>query len=155
VWAFDPVSVLPDGEAITGVHTWQLYGARWERSNDDRHYVCAVLVQIDGEPVACDAEDGCEHAWSVTPTLLESDCAAGVWEDPLFVSLQRLALGGVAPGAVPYPGQTLTSYADYGGGWEVHGHAYPEALDQGQPAAEGWDGSQAFLWLPTLAFPLP
>lgn len=154
-WAYDPIWLEPAGEGgAFGFQTWELFGPRWDEKRDDRHYVCAVVVAVQGVAIPCDAQEGCEHAWEVTPAILETDCAPPTADDPLFTSLQRLALGSEATGEVPHPGQTSTGWADYGGGWEVHGYAYPEALDHELPAGS-FDEGEPYLLLPTKAFPYP
>jgi hypothetical protein len=127
-WAYDPIWLEPAGGADAhAFQTWQLYGPEWADDPDEKHYVCAIVVEHAGVAVPCDAEEGCEHAWTMTGAVLETDCAdPSITEDPLFVSLGRLALGGPATGEdVPWPGATSVAYADYGNGWEVHGDAYP------------------------------
>ncbi len=155
-WAFDPIWAEPlPGDATYGFQTWELFGPRWDRKRSERHYVCAVVVELAGAPVPCDAEPDCELAWEVTPELVESDCSQEIADDPLFVSLQRLAIGGPALGeGAPWPGSSLTGWADYGAGWEIHGHAYPEALDRAQPAGT-WSDGEPHLFVPTKAFPWP
>ncbi|MEQ1505369.1 MAG: hypothetical protein ABMB14_24265 [Myxococcota bacterium] len=157
-WAFDPIWLEPAADdAVHGFQSWQLYGPKWIDNYSEKTYACAVVAELDGDPIACDAEPGCALAWSITPTVIETDCDdPALADDPLFVSLHRLALGSPAEGKdVPWPDQTTIGYADYGNGWEVHGNAYPEALDLGAELPTGdWDGIQPFLWVPTQSFPL-
>jgi hypothetical protein len=157
-WAFDPIWIEPmTGDAVHGFQTWEIYGPKWPSSYSDRHYVCSVVVEIEGAPIPCDAEEGCTWAWDITAALVESDCAdAELAEDGLFVSLDRLALGGPSTSEdAPWPQHTSVGWADYGNGWEVHGSAYPEALDLGAQVESGeWDGVQPFLLVPESAFSL-
>lgn len=156
--AFDPIWIEPaPDDTVHGFQTWQIYGPKWEKKYDDRHYVCSVVTEIAGAPVPCDAEPGCTWAWELTSTVLESDCVdPALAEDPLFESLLRVALGGPALAEdVPWPGFTSVGWVDYGNGWEIHGDAYPEALDLGGTLPDGeWDQVQPFLLVPTKSFRL-
>lgn len=156
-WAWDPIWLEPSEAGVHGFQTWQLYGPKWAEDPDEKFYACAVVVELDGAATACDAEEGCEHAWDVTGALLETDCPdPALADDPLFVSLARLALGGPATGEdVPFPGATSVGWADYGNGWEVHGDAYPAALEHGGTEATAWDGVAPFQLVPAAAFPAP
>jgi hypothetical protein len=156
-WAYDPLWIEPvDGDALHGFETWQLYGPSWPKHYNDKFYACSVVVELDGEPIECDAEPGCTHAWEVVGEVAQSDCDAGLAGDPLFLSLGRVAIGGLDTGPdVAWPGQTSVGWADYGNGWEVHGEAYPEGLDLEQAVqSNAWDGEQAFLFVPASAFSL-
>lgn len=157
-YAFDPIWIEPTAEegGIEGFHTWQIYGPRWPKHYSERHYVCSVLVGISGVETECDAEE-CTIGWEITASVLESDCAPKSFaEDPFFVSLLRLGLGGEATGPdVPWPGSTSIGWADYGNGWEVHGDAYPDALDtEGTADDPTWNDEQPFSMVPTQSFPL-
>ena len=156
-WAFDPIWLEATGPTeVFGVQTWQIYGPSWDRSNRDRHYVCSVLVEFEGTAIPCDAEDTCDAAWSLQREVVESDCLRAVdTSDPLFVSLRRLALGSPSRGVnAPHPLASVRSWADYGGGWERHGHAYPDALDRGEAGGALSDGNP-HTSMPTKAFPFP
>ncbi|MEQ1570196.1 MAG: hypothetical protein ABMA64_31470 [Myxococcota bacterium] len=156
-WAYDPIWLEPSGDGVHGFQSWEVFGPKWPASYNDRHYVCAVVVELDGVPTECDAEPACAVAWEVTPTLAQSDCGeAGLGDDPLFASLGKLALGGAATGEeIGWPGKTSVGWADYGNGWEIHGEAYPEVLDLGGAADSGeWDGVEPFLFVPQSAFPV-
>lgn len=153
-WAVDPILVTPTDGGMRGVQTWHLYRARWERSRSENTYVCAVAVDLEGAETPC---TDCQLAWATTATLASSDCGPTIEADPTWVSLERLALGPVldaADGPV-HAGVSSSSFADYGWGWEVHGQAWPEALDHGGAATSGtWDGVQVFTFEPELAWPL-
>jgi hypothetical protein len=155
VWAFDPIWVEPTPEGISGFETWNLYDARWEQHRSERAFVCSVVVRLDGVTAEADCA-GCTDAFDVTPTFLESDCVGNLPDDPGFLSLRRLAVGPVAADATaddPYPGQSVGAYADHGAGWESHGWAFPDALDQGEPAGDGWGAEPFDVW-PSFAWDL-
>ena len=156
-WTWDPIWL--EGAAVDGAHgfqTWEMFGPKWTKKQRDRFYICSVLVELDGEASTCDAPD-CVFAWNVSPAVLETDCADAAFADePLFTSLQRIALGGAYAAAdAPWPGRTTTSWADYGSGWEQHGFAYPEAFDWGGAGDPAWTGEDPFLFTPSAAFPVP
>lgn len=165
-YAFDPIWIAPEAGAdepgsIHGFQTWQVYGPDWPRRYADKHYTCSVVVELWGVPTACDADETCNFAWETAPEVRQTDCEpAQLAERELFLSLRKVALGGEAKGtaeglAVPWPGVTSTGWADYGNGWEIHGYAYPEALDAGLEVKSGeWDEEQPFLLVPTQSFPL-
>ncbi|MEZ4241901.1 MAG: hypothetical protein R3F59_38280 [Myxococcota bacterium] len=157
-WAYDPIWLEPavQGE-VHGFQTWELYGPKWIDNSDDRAYACAVVVELFGAPVACDADPGCTVAWELAESeIVSTDCDEATTADPLFGSLLRVGIGGLIAGEqVPYPGQTSTGWADYGNGWEVHGYAYPEALDLGALIdTTDWDGVQPFQLVPSQSFEL-
>lgn len=158
-WAWDPIWLEPLDGGAHGFQTWQLYGERWADGYDDKHYVCAVVVELYGAPVTCDAEPECTTAWDFGQgTVLETDCAdPSIADDPLFTSVTRVGLGAPVSGdEIPWPGLTSVGWVDYGGGWEVHGTAWPEALDLGRSVTSGeWDGVEPFQFVPEQAFPWP
>ncbi|MCB9688764.1 MAG: hypothetical protein H6735_27235 [Alphaproteobacteria bacterium] len=153
-WAWDPIWLEPteDGGAH-GFETWQIHGPKWQRNGKDRYYVCGVVVALDGPAVDCDIE-GCVVAFELTPTPVETDCPGTLADDPLFLSLHRLAIGAPAAGEVPWPGFTSETYADYGSGWEVYGQSWTEALDHGGAGQLGWNGTDPYQLVPDAAFPL-
>lgn len=155
-WTWDPTWLegAPD-DGAHGFQTWEVFGPKWTNKQRDRHYVCAVLVELEGQPSDCDAP-GCAVAWDLTPTVLESDCPdLALADDPLFTSMRRLALGGPYTAEdAPWAGRTTTSWADYGRGWEQHGWAYPEAYDWGSAGDPAWGGEDPFLFTPSAAFPV-
>jgi len=152
-WAFDPIYLEPDGVDITGFQTWEYFTEAWAKRQAGKHYLCSVVITLQGSPTAC---DDCTGAWQVEPTILESDCPADLAESALPLSLKRVGIGPLsdAPDA-PYPAHSSVSWADYGHGWERHGWAYPERLDQGRDApASPWDGTEPYTLWPTSAWPL-
>jgi hypothetical protein len=156
-WAFDPIWLEPAPDlGVHGFQTWQLYGPAWIDSSDEDAYACAVVVELFGEPAPCDADPECV-GWEIgSVEVASSDCDEGLTATPLFLSLQRIGLGGPdrSPEA-PWPDQTSIGWADYGNGWEVHGAAYAEVLDLGgQPESASWDGLQPYLMVPTQSFAL-
>jgi hypothetical protein len=154
-WAWDPIWLEGADDGVHGFQTWQVYGADWDRKQKDKSYVCSVLTELTGLPSTCDAPT-CVAAFDVEPTVLETDCAeASLAENPLFTSLQRLALGDPYAGDdAPWPGRTTATFADYGNGWEPHGFAYPEAYDTGGAGDPVWTGADPFLFTPEAAFPI-
>ena len=155
-WAFDPIWIEPLDGGIHGIHTWELFSERWHESRDDKHYVCSVIVELWGTP--SDACPDCMVAWDVQSEVLETDCDPAVADEPQLVALPGVGIGDLtADPEAPYPSSTYTGYVDYGSGtWEVHGWAYPEALDLGtQPTSNAWDDEQPFQLWPTLDWPWP
>jgi hypothetical protein len=155
-YAYDPIWLEPgeDG-AVHGFETWQIYGPDWPDRYAEKHYVCSVLVELTGLPTECDADEDCTIAWETTGEVRETDCEGDLAKGELFLALRRVGLGGPAPGEVPWPDLTSVGWADYGNGWEIHGDAYPAALDDGEQA-EGreWNEEQPFLFVPAQSFPL-
>lgn len=154
-WAFDPIRLEPAGTAdVLGFQTWHVYAEPWAKSRDERHFVCAVVTELVGTPsTAC---PDCDVAWAVASTQLETDCAPAVGDDPLFTSVVGIGLSAGAPSAdAPHPGLTTVGHVDYGFGWEVHGDAWPEALDTGGTAESAdWTGTAPFALWPTAIWPL-
>ena len=151
-WAFDPIWLEPTAEGAHGFQTWGLYARPWAKKLDEKHHLCGAVVELEGLTIAC---EGCEAAFEVQATLVEHDCEEGWVQQPLFTALERVAIGPVStdPDA-PHAGATHEGWADYGTGWEVHGHAYAEALDLGDSGPDTWDGVAPFQLWPTAAFPL-
>lgn len=157
-FAMDPLYVEPaDGDGIYGFQTWHLFSAEWQQSRSERHYVCGVVVELVGE-ISEEPCDDCDHAWDLTVDLLETDCAHGVAEDPLFTSINRVALAPIIsdiPGDDPHPGTSNAGVVRYGGHeWEYHGWAYPAALDHGGSDAGDWTGETAFAFEPAWVWDL-
>jgi hypothetical protein len=114
-----------------------------------------LVVELRLEPTD-DGCSSCDRAFTVQPSLLETDCPSELAFQELWTTLRAIGLGALdtRPEA-PYPGDTWTAYADYGYGWEVFGFAFPEALENGQPASGlPWTGQEAFRLLPDSAWPL-
>ena len=152
-WALDRVFVLPSEGEATGSITWQIYRRAWKRSFKSRHYLCSVLVAFEGVETAADCPD-CAGALSIAPEVADSDCSDALTADPTFVSPARIGFGPISTGG-PHPGRSSIGYADYGLGWEVHGWAFPEALESGgEPASEVWDGAEPFAMAPSFAWTL-
>jgi len=158
--AFDPIWLEPRGDGIHGFETWQVYSAKWASHFREKFYVCSVVVEIEGDPVAPDDGcTGCTTAWATTVSLTESDCGDALTADPGFLSLSRIALGDV-PSTLsednPYPAKAMGGWVDYAtGDWEPHGWAYPDALDAGtEPESTDWDGTQPFEFWPAFYWDL-
>lgn len=154
-WALDVMFVVPDGpDEVRGTQTWQVYRKAWKRNFREKHYLCSVLVTFDGVSSTPDCPN-CLSAATVTPEQTDSDCDATISTNPTFSSLQRVGFGPLAVDGGPYPGSSSAGYVDYGAGWEVHGWAYPDALDQGgslEPTA--WNDSDPFAMAPAFVWEL-
>ena len=152
-WAIDTIDLeREDSGAVNGFHTWSLYADGWSRRPGRRHYVCSVVVQLDGEAMPPDCSD-CTLAWKLEPSFLETDCTAENADDPRWLTLEALAVGPVeSSDDLPHPDQTLRGWADYGDGWVEHGWSYPAHLDTG--AAAPPDGLESLLFYPLYAWEL-
>ena len=152
-WALDPIALYPEGDGVEGIQTWELFGEKWGRRFAEKWYVCSVVVEFEG--TATDLCEGCTHAWDVTPTVAESDCPEGTADDPHFVGLTHVGLGGGPPDVDakdPHPGDTSGAWADYGDGWLSYGWAYAEALDHDEDGPATWDGTAPFALWPAWAW---
>jgi hypothetical protein len=162
VWAYDPIYIEPsaDGTGVYGFQTWEMFAENWTRRFAERHYVCSVVVELVGTPTAAgDDCVECTAAWSVETALLETDCEATLAEDPGYLALERVAIGAAVSELAeddPYPSESHGGYVDYGTGlWEVHGWAYPDALDAAAQADDlEWNGQQPFTLWPAYAWDL-
>jgi hypothetical protein len=136
-WAVDPIWVEPVADGgVLGFQTWQLYGAGWDNGYNDRHYVCAVVVRIDGTPTDCDGPS-----------------------DDRYLGLEAIQLTLPSPTAneeAPYPGQSSLVAADYGADWEPYGWGWPAALDQGRTSTSDgtFAGDEPFQLRPTVLWDL-
>lgn len=148
-WAVDPIWLdATDTDGIEGVHTWELFGGRWDNGFKQRHYVCGVVVALSGTPVAC---DDCQ-AWDIETAWIESDCDDV--ERERYLSLRGLSLRratGAEDAQAPWPGQSVWVEADYGQGLQPYGWGWPAALDQGRASTSDgtFDGSEPFQLRPT------
>ena len=155
-WAVDQVFLEPTDDGVRGVLTWDVYADPWERSQEPRHHVCGVIVPFEASARVPDADcSGCTEAWTLTGVVQETDCV-GLESDPRWTALQGIALGDlpatIADGA-PYDA-TRGGWVDYGEGWEPHGWAWAERLDQGAELDSTWDGVEAFRFEPAWAWDL-
>jgi len=154
-WAFDPFYLEPAGVGdVFGLQTWNVYSDPWSDNRDERYFLCAVVAQLEGGPTpTCET---CDVAWEVVSTFVESDCPGSLAEDPLFTSVVGVGFAAGSPsGDAPYPELSGVGFVDYGFGWEVHGDAWPEALDSGGTAESAeWDDAQPFTFWPTAIWPL-
>lgn len=153
-WALDSVYLEPTDDGVYGFQTYNLYGEGWKKQHKGKHLICATVLELEGaetEPCA-----DCDVAFALHSEVLESDCSGSPLPDAILNGLTAVGLGGLDPSDdVPHPGATLVGLADLGQGWEVHGWAYPDALDAGETIEEAsWDGQQAFRWLASSAWPL-
>lgn len=160
-WAFDPLWLEPTADGgVYGFQTWEVFSERWTKQFDERYYLCSVVVELSGSPIQVEGDcSGCELAWSVTPSLLETDCGDAIAADPGFLSLSRVGLGEVGADLIegdPYPTRSAGGYADYGDGvWVAHGWAYPEALDtRGSVVDSDWNEEQPFTFWPAWVWDL-
>lgn len=157
-WALDPLWTEVDSQTLYGFQTWELFARPWGRTGKAKHYLCAVVVELEAEAREPDPScTGCSQAWAVQPSLLESDCDPQLAEDLRFLSLRGLAVGPVEEELVeadPYPEASLGGRADYGAGWEPHGWVYPATWDvEGSPQSP-WDIEQQLIWWPAYAWEL-
>lgn len=151
-WAIDPVFIDPGGEATRANQTWQVYAEPWTRRFDARHFVCAVLVELDVAPSEPDCP-GCTQAFAVVPTVIDTDCPDPLASLPDWTSLARLGIGEV-PGDGPHL-SSARAWADHGGGWADWGWAHPDALDRGEaPGSPTWNGDEPFAFVPSTALSL-
>lgn len=155
----DPVWLEPTADGVHGFQTWEFFSKRWSKNFKDRHYICSIVVELQGEERAPDATcSGCTRAWEIYPTVLETDCDATMASDTSYLALRGLALAPVDTELReddPYPGQSQGGVADYGAGWEPHGWAYPESLDaSGAAESVAWDGEQPFVLWPAYVWDL-
>lgn len=153
-WALDPIWIEPVGGGIHGVQAWELFAEEWGRRFASRHYVCGIVVEIDGVPASPCTH--CDDAWAIETQVSDSDCAPEIADDPRFLALEALGIGADLPdvaGDVPHPGEASGVWADYGYGWDVYGWGYPEALDQGQAVDDPtWEGGEPFALAPAFVW---
>lgn len=159
-WAVDELWLEPDGDGVHGFQTWEIYGEAWSRRLAERHYLCAVVVELWGDPVEPgDDCGGCSPAWAVEVALVETDCDPELSERARWLDLSGVALGPLGLELAddpPWPGMTRGGYAAYGDtGWLAHGWAYPAGLDSDLPVTEpSWNGQQSFTLVPAWAWEL-
>jgi hypothetical protein len=159
VWAIDPIYLEPTAdEGVYGFQSWHLYSERWASQFSPRYHVCSVVVELVGAAVPSPQCAECTKTWEVMPTLLEHDCDEEVAANPTFLSIRRVGLAQtheVLEDGDPHPSSSTGGVVRYGNDyWEYHGWAYPETLDEGDPAPATWDGEHTFVWWPAWVWDL-
>ncbi len=157
-WAADPMWITPASDgAIYGFEKWQIYAEPWLEEPEKKHYLCAVVMEIEGTPITPDCE-GCPDAWSITTRMSESDCDDKTTANPLFFQLTRLGLGTVDDAIEDEPPyeEALGSWAAYEGEiWESHGWAYPSIAAEGEtPTTWEWNTQEPFDLIPAWSWPI-
>ncbi|MCB9777792.1 MAG: hypothetical protein H6742_04450 [Alphaproteobacteria bacterium] len=147
-------------EGIEGYQVWELYEKRWQKSQDEKHHVCAVVQQVEGELVSdLDGCLACDAAYRITLTPLESDCDPAVADDPGLAGMTHYAFGEVDQdhaGSDPYPGRSVGWYVGWDGeSAELMGFAFDEELEHvdGQPQS-GWGPGARYVLDPAYAWEL-
>ena len=148
-WAVDPMWLDPSEDLVTGFQTWEFFDDGWTSGYGERHYVCGVVVRVEGVPAA-DPCEGCDASWEVDARVTETDCP---FDDVgRFTTLQGVGVGPAPEGLTdeaPHPGLSLAAWADYGDGWVGYGWAFPAAIEE-QGTRTEWDGDAPLTLRPTL-----
>lgn len=158
-WALDWASVTPTAQGLEGYHVWEFFVDGWQKKHDEDYYKCSLWQEVTATevdpPQGC---SGCEAAYELTFSIMESDCPREWSSDQDWYGTVLTGIG-VVPDDLyedaPYGGFALGWYLgfegeEYDGGREVlpHGYAYAEVLEQdGAPSGHGWiEGETYILW---------
>lgn len=124
-WAFDIVYLEIDDSAVEGFISWELFGRRWSKRQAAKHYLCTVVVEVQGSIDTGELCTGCSDAWTLSSSVADSDCPSGTEELELFTSPTGLAIGAVSnelAEQLPLAGITAGSYVSYNNeDWQPHG----------------------------------
>lgn len=147
VWALDTLHLEPVGDDLEGLQVWALHTDPWSRSKAARHYVCGVVVELEG--AATEPCPRCDLSWVITSTVGSTDCDDGFDLTSLPV-VTALGIGAVAQGLEgddPRPGESAGTWVEVGGRWLAHGWAWPADPD-GDAAwgADPFEAWSAFAW---------
>jgi hypothetical protein len=149
-WAFDIVYLEIDESTVEGFITWEVFSRRWTKRQAAKHYLCAVVVEVEGSVDTGELCTGCSDAWTLTSTVADTDCAEGTEELELFTSPTGLAIGAVSnelADQMPLAGINAGSYISYNNeDWQTHGWVLEP--DYASPWAGGDELSlwPAFAW---------
>ena len=102
-WALDRIELEPDENAgLVGTQTWELFDARWEKSQSENHRVCTVYTDLLGQPTDSPACARCTFAWDITAVIADHDCDASIIGSiDVLEGMTGVALGEIAPRLVP------------------------------------------------------
>jgi len=154
VWAIDPMYVEPTDDGIYALVSWEIFGDRWRHRMAERHYICGVVVSLQGTPT--DSCETCDNAWDVTSTVVEDDCDEFFMGEAIFPEITGLGLGSLPADLTddaPFE-RVHGGFVSYDGGELLpHGWAYAESYETtGTPAETDWDQEQAFVFWPAFAW---
>lgn len=146
-WAADAIEVpvqIAGSDRVIGFQTWTVYGPDWSKRAAERHFVCAVVVEIELTPCdeACVPCAECDQTWSVDGVGMDSDCD----QELALPTLTGFGTGGLAAELADDP--RVGSAAN--GSWVRY--------DDEVWLAHGWvdaqDGAPPLVARPALAWPL-
>lgn len=159
-WAVAQMTAVPGTSGVTGTQVWSFFSARWGAAEGDGAYLCSVGQTFIGTVTAPDAGcEGCLVAYDLAFSPLDGDCPDELGQTPAFDFPGKMGVGD-APSAYadldPQDGRSLGWYADLGGGgMEVYGFAWDDALDWGgQAGPPGWNVGQVYTLSPVIAWEL-
>ena len=126
-WAIDSLWIeVDENNNAFGFHTWQIYDANWSKQRASKHHICAVVVELNGEPTTtCPS---CFEAWDIQANVLESDCG-----DSILTTWNWAQINGLGISKEPSMSSTLEFNEDEMGAWlrwqndtiwEGHGSAH-------------------------------
>ena len=158
VWAVQHASVIPTESGLSGTQTWEFFSSAWQPDAGDEGYICARVQTLEATVTPAEGCATCRAGYALTVTELDSDCTDDIVADRAFSGPDVFAIGDVAAGWKvddPHTGKSLGWMAGFGDGELVDvGFAWPEALDNGDPAAPGWTNDRAYTLWPAVAWQL-
>jgi len=151
-WAFDLIYLETDETGAYGFINWEVFSRRWSKRQAAKHYLCSVVVELEGTPDTDELCMGCSDAWTLSSTVADSDCPAATQELALFTSPTGLAIGAVPSELadhMPLSDINAGSYISYADEeWQAHGWAL-EPDNEG-----GWTGGDELSLWPAYAWDL-
>lgn len=160
-WALNYASVEPTASGFQGLQVWNLYAEGWEKDQSDDYFQCRVIQEVSGQVVApLEGCEGCVASYGVELlTSEEEDCPEGITDGLVLDGVVSFAVGTLAPqeqAETDYPDHTMAWYLSFDGTQaELHGHAWPQALEQGDDTApSGWVAGEVYTLWPTFAWSL-
>ncbi|MDP2312469.1 MAG: hypothetical protein Q8P41_06150 [Pseudomonadota bacterium] len=159
-WAVHHASIIPTETGLGGTQTWEFFTPAWARSGSEDAFLCGRGQLVTGTVVsALPGCDGCQAAYTLEISELESDCAAPLDTDTAYATPRAMGIGDVPEALAdldPYPGRSLGWYLSVDGvEMEPYGFVYQEALDwAGDLGAPGWITGQTYTLWPAYAWDL-
>jgi hypothetical protein len=151
-WAFDPIYLEINDTEAYGFISWEIFSRRWSKRQAAKHYLCTVVVEVEGTSDTGELCTGCSDAWTLSATIADSDCPSATQELELFTSPTGLAIGAVPSelaDQMPLAGINAGSYISYDqADWQAHGWALEP--DNQSP----WEGGAELSLWPAFAWDL-
>lgn len=159
-WAVQHGTLDVGAARVEGYQVWEFFGRKWRSKHDEKHHICSLVQQVDGDLSAdLDGCPGCVASYDLALTELETDCAPDVLAAGSFGEQRAMAVGEVSSEIAsddPYPGRSLGWYVSWDGAQaQAMGFALHEDLGgMNDPQVVGWAPGERYVLDPAFAWEL-